>query len=397
MKMAQQSKAPLDHSKRKHSDYAASSSDRWLNCHGSIRLSRSAPAQKDSPYAIEGTKAHECLEYIVKRYSNIEKAKAEALKKYPEDMVEHALTSAKVIFDLKPSKNAKLIIEERVHLKQVGPGLFGTLDYAWVDTWGELTVIDYKYGQGVAVYPADEDGRENSQLMYYAAGIAHKYNYEFDSVKLVIVQPRVWNEEGLIFREFKTTVGKLRKFEKEVKIAVAVSKTPNAILKAGDWCKWCPAATTCPEISDNQMRNADIFMNEESGALAVPEVKALSVERLPKILDACDILEGWIDKVREHAFNLAKDGTKIEGRKLVQKRTTRVWLPEAEKTAKKLYGDLAFSKPELLSPAQLEKAVGKEAKEFTDKHTTNISSGVTLVSESDKRPEVKDAILFEDL
>lgn len=385
-----------EHSTRKHSSYAASSSERWVNCQGSIRLSKNAPPQVDSPYAIEGTKAHECLEFIVRRYSNVEKAKDEALKKWPEEMVNYALAAAEVIFDLQPTKQAKLLIETRVFLKQVGPGLFGTLDYAWVDVWGELVVIDYKYGAGVAVFPADEEGNENSQLMYYAAGIAHKLNYEFDKIRLVVVQPRIWNEEGKIHFEHVTTLAKLRKFEKTIKAAVALSKTPDAPLKAGDWCKWCPAAPLCPEISENQMRKADIFLEPQSGAIAVPEPKALDLKRLPKILDACDILETWIDKVREHAFSLASQGQKIEGRKLVQKRSTRVWLPEAESAAKKRFdSDQIYKAPEFLSPAQLEKVIGKDAKAFTEEFTTNISSGVTLVSENDKRPEVKDAVIFD--
>lgn len=395
--MAQQNRQQSQHSNRKHSDYAASASARWMNCPGSVKLCKKAPPQVESPYAIEGTRAHECLEYIVRRFSNLEKAKAEALKKWPEDMVENALKSAEIIFQLRPSRQAKLLVETRVHLKQIGPGLFGTLDYAWVDVWGELIVIDYKYGQGVAVYPADEEGNENSQLMYYAAGIAHKYNYEFDSVKLVVVQPRIYNEDGQIHFEHKTTLAKLRKFEKSVKVAVAVSKTPEAPLKADpSWCKWCPAAPLCPEISENQMRQADIFFDVETKAIeAMPEPQALTAEALPKLLNACDVLETWIEKVREHAFALASQGHKIAGRKLVQKRSTRVWLPDAEKEAKKRYGEKAYCKPELLSPAQLEKAIGKEAKGFTEEFTTNISSGVTLVPESDKRPEVKDAVIFD--
>src|SRR5690606_28337427 len=109
--------------------------------------------------------------------------------------------AAKKIYELRPSHSAKLLIETKVALKQVGPGLFGTLDYAWVDEWGELTVIDYKYGQGVAVFPVDENGKGNSQLMYYAAGLANKFHYEFDSVKLVIIQPRVWRDDGEIHLE----------------------------------------------------------------------------------------------------------------------------------------------------------------------------------------------------
>lgn len=394
--MAQQSKAQSQHSVRKHSSYAASASSRWMNCPGSVRLSRNAPPQVESVYALEGTKAHECLEFIMRRYSNLEKAIKEAAKTYPDEMIQHAVKSAEIIHALRPTKQAKLLIETRVFLKQIGPGLFGTLDYAWVDVWGELVVIDYKYGAGVAVFPADEEGNENSQLMYYAAGIAHKFNYEFDSVKLVVVQPRIWTEDGQISFEHKTTIAKLRKFEKAVKVAVAVSKTPDAPLKADpSWCKWCPAATMCPEISENQMRSADIFFEPESGALATPEPRALTAATLPKVLDACDVLETWIEKVREQAFILAQQGQKIEGRKLVQKRSTRVWLPDAEKEAKKRYGAKAYSEPQLLSPAQLEKAVGKEAKDFTEEFTTNISSGVTLVSETDKRPEVKDAVIFD--
>lgn len=388
---------PTQHSTRKHSDYAASASSRWLNCPGSVKLCKNAPPQKESAYAKEGTDAHECLEFIMRRHSNLEKAKAEAAKKWPEEMIEHALKAVEVILKLRPTRQAKLLIETRVFLKQIGPGLFGTLDYAWVDVWGELVVIDYKYGQGVAVFPADEEGNENTQLMYYAAGIAHKFNYEFDSVKLVVIQPRIWNEDGQIHFEHKTTLAKLRKFEKAVKVAVSVSKTPEAPLKADpSWCKWCPAATMCPEISENQMRQADIFYDAETQVIeAMPEPKMLTAEVLPKLLNACDMLETWIEKVREHAFHLAQQGQKIEGRKLVQKRSTRVWLPDAEAEAKKRYGLKAYSEPQLLSPAQLEKAIGKEAKSFTEEFTTNISSGVTLVPESDKRPEVKDAIVFD--
>ena len=388
------------HSTRKHSDFAASSSHRWLNCPGGVKLCKKAPPQVESSYAKEGTDAHECLEFVVRRFSNIEKALQDALKKWPEEMVKYAEMSAKKIYELKPSRTAKLLVETRVILKQIGPGLFGTLDYAWVDQWGKLIVIDYKYGQGVAVFPTDEDGTENSQLMYYAAGIAHKYDYEFDEVELVIIQPRVWSDDGEIHRSASTTIGRVKKFEKQVKIAVALSKTPEAPLKAGNWCRWCPAASFCPEISENQLRQADILFEPETAAIqAIPEPKALTAEYIPKLLDACDLLETWIEKVRERAFELASKGEKIKGRKLVQKRSTRVWLPDAEKEACKLL-ESPYNRS-FMSPAQIEKyakeiGMDKEAiKSFTEKFTTSLSSGVTLVPESDKRPEVKEVNYFE--
>lgn len=392
-----------EHSKRKHSDFAASSSHRWLNCPGSVELSKKAPPQKESPYAAEGTRAHECLEFIVRRFSNLEGAKTEALKKWPAEMVEHAITSAKTIFKLKPSKEAKLLIETRVVLKHIGAGLFGTLDYAWVDIWGELTIIDYKYGAGVPVLPIDdESGEPNSQLMYYASGIAAKYDYEFSHVKLAIIQPRVWREDEDPLTEGKTTIKALREFEKKVKAAVANSKKPGAPLnpapsEGDNWCRWCPAASFCPAISKMQMSNADIAFDVETGIdpNTMPKVEALTAETLPKVLDACDLLEVWIEKVRAYAFQLACDGHKIGGRKLVEKRTVRFWLPEAEDAAKKIYGEMAFSKPELLSPAQLEKKLGKQAKGFTEEYTDNKSSGYTLAKASDRRPEISSIVAFD--
>jgi hypothetical protein len=145
-----------------------------------------------------------------------------------------------------------------------------------------------------------------------------------------------------------------------------------------------------------QMSNADIAFDIETGldADSMPVVEALTEETLPKILDACDLLDVWIEKVRARAFQLACDGKKISGRKLVEKRTVRFWLPEAESAARKTYGDKAFTKPELLSPAQLEKAIGKTAKSFTELHTDNKSSGYSLVSMKDRRPEVESVVAF---
>lgn len=382
----------MSHAARKHSDFSASACARWMNCPGSVELAKKAPPQTfESVYAKEGTDAHECLEFIVKRFMNIDIIFDQALKKWPKEMVHNAVLSAHKIFDLKPSPDAKLHVEQRVKLSHIDSKMFGTLDYAWVDLWGELVVIDYKYGARQTVFANDENGNGNPQLMYYASGLAAKHQYEFDRVKLVVIQPRVWNEDGVIHREFTTTIGKLRKFEAEIKEAYLAAKKPNATLKAdSSWCKYCPAAPICPEISENQLKKADLFIDETSSEItAAPDVKSLTPETLPKILKACDSLELWIEKVREHAFNIAKTGATIEGYKLVQKRSTRSWLPDAENEAVKMYGDKCYSK-QFLSPAQLEKTIGKDAKVFTDKYTSNISSGVTLVPSSDKRIEVKE-------
>jgi hypothetical protein len=310
-------------------------------------------------------------------------------------MVDFCLTSVEEVFKLKPSPTAKLLIETKATLKHIDKDAGGTLDYAWVDEWGLLVVIDFKYGYGL-VEPYDADAKaENEQLMCYALSVAHKFDFEFEAVKLAIIQPRSYTENGEITSEHTTTIKKLRDFEKKYAGAIAASKKKDAPIKGGDWCKYCPAETICPEVSTNAMQKAGVLFDIKSAeVLATPDPKALSAKQLPQILDACDQLESWISAVRDHAFLLAQRGEKVAGRKLVQKRSTRSWLPEAEAKAKKLFGAKAY-RTEFLSPAQLEKELGKDAKDFTGKFTSNVSSGVTLVKESDKRPEVLDATPFD--
>jgi len=389
------------HTKRKHSNFAASSSHRWMNCPASVELSKKAPPEKESKYAKEGTDAHECLEFIVRRWGIKDIAKKRALQKWPADMVEHAMNSANTIFKLKPSPDAKLLIETRVVLKHIGPGLFGTLDYAWVDLWGELTVIDFKYGAGVPVLPFDGE-EPNSQLMYYASGIAAKYDYDFSHIKLAIIQPRVWREDEDPLTEGKATIKALRDFEKKVKAAVAEAKKPGLVPTPPpadcdeNWCRWCPAASFCPAISKLQMSNVDIAFTVEEGIdeTKMPEVSALTPDTIGKVLSACDLLDVWIEKVRAHAFQMATDGHKIAGRKLVEKRSTRYWLDGAEKALTDEF-EHPYQPRQLMSPAQLEKAYGKRAKSFTENFTDNKSSGYSLVPLKDKRQEVSSIVAFE--
>lgn len=378
---------------RKHSRFAPSAAERWLNCPGSIKLSETAPPQFESRYALEGTFAHSVKEFLVKRFSNLSRAKEEALKKFApkvrkhnfdvEEMVKHGARAAEIIYSLRPSADAKLLVEQRAVLSQVSTKLYGTLDDCWVEGWGTLTVLDYKYGAGHIVTPVDpETGEENPQLMIYAAALAYKFKYEFDRVVLGIIQPRAWNkdsdEDPLC--QHTTTIKKIKSFEKRVAETVAIANGPNAPLNPGDWCKWCPALTTCPAVSKKQMVKADIVFDIDTGIEAAPDPKGLTAKTLPKVLDACDLLETWITGVREHAFRLAESGQKIAGRKLVPKRATRHWLPGAEKKMQKNFGNKAF-RIEFLSPAQLEKVPGLDVEAFVKKYTTEVSTGMNLVKE----------------
>lgn len=381
------------HGERAHAKLSASGSERWLECPGSVALSENAPPQGESEYAKEGTTAHECLEFVLKNRKNLKAAERMALKKYPAEMVTHAIESAKYILGRLDEIGGDLMIETRVDLSFVGPDMFGTLDAAIVEEFGRLVIIDYKYGAGIAVDP-----EENSQLLYYALGIAKLYHFNFAEVELVVVQPRAFHESGETIRSWVTPIETLIEWEAKFRAGVEAVEDPFAPLKSGDWCRFCPARITCPEIKDQAMRNAQIAFSDADGVESLPAPNSIAVPNLSTILDSCDRLEKWIDSVREHALHVLNRGEKIEGWKLVEKRSIRKWVDEAKaaRDAKRILGDLAFEKPKLLSPAKIEAAAKKIESEKLDRaverfikaRVTDRSSGVTLVRESDRREAV---------
>ncbi len=234
--------------KKLHSKFSASGSDRWLNCPGSVALSEKAPPQKESVYALEGTDAHTCLEFIMKNKRPYTAASM-LTKQYPTSMVDHALKCYEQIKSLVP-QGAELLCETKVELDFVEPGMFGTVDAAIVELFGVLWVIDYKYGAGRMVSPEG-----NTQAIYYALGIAHKYNFNFAKIRLAIAQPRVIHKDGF-FRTWDMEVPELMKWTGIFKKGVEACKEPNPPFNPGRWCYFCPAQDICPAIEAKDFEKA---------------------------------------------------------------------------------------------------------------------------------------------
>lgn len=362
---------------KKHAKYSASGSHRWLECPGSVELCSRAPAQKESKYAKEGTDAHACLEWIL--------TNGTLSRKWPDEMYQHAHAAAKVIWEMqRESADAPLFVEQKISLEFIAPEMFGTADAVIAEPFGTLTVIDFKYGAGIVVDPKD-----NTQMLYYALGVAHAHDYNFEKVRLVIIQPRAEHDGGIV-REHIFPIEELMMWEEFFRRGVEACEDPLAPLKAGEHCRFCPAAAICPEISSKAMVQAKIDF-QDGGELLLPVLKSEGVPQLSEKLKAAELLELWIDKLREHAQHELEAGRAVPGFKLVAKRGIRKWAdPEvAEKMAVKKYGKQVLS-VELLSPAQIEKRFG--AKEFVAKYAHEVSSGNTMVSENDPRPAVVDEL-----
>lgn len=391
-----------------HATYGASSSERWLNCAGSIRLTERAPPQAESIYAAEGTAAHACFEFLLRAATNggLEQALTPAAAKWGVEPTKHGREAVEWIIGQYDPSEYTILFESKVDASSfTRPGEFGTLDVAVYDQFddqGTLTVMDYKYGAGIAVDAADENGNVNSQLAYYALAVAHRLKYRFKYVRLVVIQPRAFHPSGETIREHTITIEQLKAWIPRFKAGVQACEKDAAPTKAGKWCRFCAASVICPTLKDQAFVDAQIVFDDESGLQRAPAPNMIQLPHLGTVLDGCEKLETWIASVREHAQTLLHYGAKVEGWKLVDKRAQRKWRDEdsVAKLARKRFGDVAFSPPSLLSPAQLEKATKKikGADEWIAENVTRESSGKNLVRDTDKRPQSDSIdVVFKDV
>lgn len=381
-----------NHGERAHSLFSASGSEIWLNCPGSIALIQSGTCPPDvpSPYAAEGTLAHECLEMVLNDRSKMDKTVSFIRKQHGIEMAEHCKSAAEYVFQrLDETDHSELLVEQKADLSFIDSTMFGTLDIAIVQPFGKLIVADFKYGAGVAVDPD-----ENSQLLYYALGIAHKYEYCFSEVELVVIQPRAYHESGEVVRSWTTSIETLFDWRDRFSGGVKAARKPNAKKNAGSWCRWCRGATVCEEVSTKAMKEAKITFSEAKGIQKLPDPEVLPVPNLSVLLDACARLDGWITQVRAHATHVLEKGGSIDGWKLVNKRPRTIWENEIElmDEAMDLFGDLAFKEPALITPTQLKTKLKKlgdtKGTNWVNRNSVSKSSGLTMVRDSDKRPEV---------
>lgn len=348
--------------KPKHSPIGASSASRWIACPGSVRLSKNAP-KFESSYAIEGTLAHEIAGDILL---------GKKIKSPSDEMLAHVLNY--VDFVKAEAEGNDLYVEKGFDLSDtLYPGLYGTSDAVVFDRASKvLKVIDFKYGAGVAV-----SAENNTQLKYYALGAMYSLNLPADKVELIIYQPRAMGET---VKRWMTDVITLMDFGAELIEYAKRTNDPDASLKSGDHCRFCPAATQCPEL---ERKALDVAVADFS------EVKAYSPEKIRIILEKAPLIRDYLKTVEEFAFNEMLGGAKIPGFKLVDKRSTRKWRDENEVVnfarESGLLDDEIFE-TSLRSPAQLEKFLDKENKKALQNFVTSTSSGLTLAPENDKRP-----------
>lgn len=369
-----------------HATLGASSSHRWMNCPGSVRLTEHLPSPETSIHAAAGTAAHALAETCLRRGTEPHVYLGVAFEGILVD--EEMADAVKMYTDFCRALSGETFIEKRFNLAALKPSrpLYGTADFV-AFSGGVLDVVDFKFGKGVVV-----EADDNSQLAYYCLGAALTFptGTEFKRIRVTIVQPRAAHEQGPI-RTAEFSFGELLAFASDLLAAAQATMAPDAPLHAGSWCRWCLASGQCPE----QKARAQLIAQTEFSALpanTLPAPALLSPEQFSDILGKLHVLEDWASAVRATAQAKLERGEDVPGWKLVAKRATRKWgdhetvaewLKAKGFTAEEMY-DL-----KLKSPAQVEKLLGRDKKALPSEFITAESSGYNVVPMSDPREEVR--------
>lgn len=373
-----------------HALLSASGSARWMSCTPSARLEEKFP-NTTSEYAEEGSFAHALADLKLSRAiantikpSAYKKRLAE-MQKDPmyspamEEYIDQYVAQVSEIFMAakKECKDTLVLLEQRLDFSEWVPGGFGTGDVVIISD-GTLEVIDLKYGKGVPI-----SAENNSQTRLYGLGAISTFDmlYEFDLVRMTIIQPRLDSTST----EEMTVESLLLWAENKLKPKAQLADAGGGEFYAGDHCQFCRAKATCKARAD---------YNLELAKYDFQDAFLLSKEDIAEVLARADQLKAWVTDIETYALEQARDhGEKFPGWKLVEGRSNRKYADEkqvAETLTDAGYAENKIYKPkELLGITAMEKLLGKKKFEELLKELVIKPAGKpTLVPENDTRPEI---------
>ena len=396
-----------------HALLSASSSKQWLHCPPSVRLQEGFP-NESSPYAEEGTFAHEVCEYKVRKYLHERVTRPQSEEFYTEEI--DSITDVYAEFVITIIEQMKrngceplVLVEERVDYSHIAPSGFGTADMLIVgkdeNGKGLLHICDFKTGQGVYV-----DADHNSQMMLYALGglAAYGFIYDIETVRMSIIQPRLDN-----ISTFECTRQELEDWGESIKPIARMAYEGKGEQKPGEWCRFCRAKPVCKACADEALALCrEEFLDLDAGAFTEDAVEEsdmtapyeadtqtavfkqpglIPISELAEILPTLNRISSWIESVfaflSSEAINHA---VPVPGYKVVEGRSKRVFTDtKAVVDTAVANGYTDIYKQQLITLTEFEKMMGKKRfNELLGAYVAKPPGKLTLVPEDDPREPV---------
>jgi len=299
-----------------HSLLSPSSSERWLKCPPSVRLSEGIK-DETSIYAEEGTDAHTLCEYKVDKALGLDvKNPIENLSFYNEEMESNAEEYMLFVLEAyqkekEDGKDPTIFTEQKLDISNYVPECSGTGDCIIISN-KNLQVIDFKYGKGIEV-----SAKDNTQMMLYALGALDMFGnfYEIETVIMTIFQPRLSN-----ISTFSMKTEDLKKWAIEYLIPRSLlAFNGEGTMEAGSWCRFCKVKSSCRKRAEKNMQLASYDFKKPP---------LISDDEVIEILKQVDELGSWVSDIKGYALSVLSRGGKLEGFKLVEGRSNRKYLDE---------------------------------------------------------------------
>lgn len=360
-----------------HAKLSASGSHRWTQCPGSVKAEEGFP-DTSSPFAQEGTNAHELAELVLTQGGSAFDWEGKPLIENNAYTVEREMCGyIQEFVDYVKALGGDQQYEQRVDFSDWVENGFGTADVtAYVAETETLHVVDLKYGKGDPVTAVN-----NTQGLLYGLGYYSDLSMivPIKTVVIHIHQPRRDHVD-----EWELTVDELLRWGEWLKDRAQACLDDDAERVPGEsQCKYCKAKATCPALH----RHTQKLMMSEFDAFEPVNIDALTDAQLKDVLDNKKLILGWLDAVESYVSDKLHNGESFEGYKLVEGRSLRQWADDqqAEATLSSLLGESAYTK-KMISPAQAEKALGKaDAKKLQDL-IVKPAGKPTIAPADDKRP-----------
>jgi hypothetical protein len=204
----------------------------------------------------------------------------------------------------------KLLIEQRVWLTK---GCWGHLDAGHVSQI--ITLIDYKNGGW------DVEAKDNKQMLTYAATFLDDYP-DVEWFRLVIFQPNSWmnkvnpeQQDG--WKQHMHSRAEVENHRQVVLNAIAYEGPP----RPGPQCRWCPAFSRCPAMSQDANFLMGAISRDPQTMLPSELVRMLRIIR--GVYDMKETLENELT-------SRLKAGAAVDGAELKPTRKWTAWNDERQ-------------------------------------------------------------------